>query len=224
MNDTGFIKIPRSIWSNPRIKMEGWLSVWVWILCRAAHNGMEVIWKGQRTQLKPGQFTASRLEISMQTGVTQGQVWRVLQALRNEQHIEQQGSNVCTMITVTKIDSYQYSEQHNEQQNSSRIAANEQLNNPSQDIVARTIESEFENVRERSAADDYLKHCKKGSILDNKDFAKSWTEWSRYRNEKDKPLTPLAVKEQIAYLESQSDCQAAINIIKQTIRNGWTKF
>jgi hypothetical protein len=223
MNEAGWIKIPRSIWQNPRVKMEGWLSVWIWMLCRAAHNGIEVFWKGQRQHLDPGQFTASRLEISLQTGVSQSQVYRIVSALKKEQQIEQQSSNIYSLYTIIDIDKYIFIEQPVKQPINDEIAAKVQ---PTSSQVKSDPIKEAGNIQNATTKteDDPFGFCSSQSILRHDDFLKAWSEWSNYRKEKGKPLTPLAVKEQIEYLESQADCNTAIKIIKLTMRNGWTKF
>lgn len=223
MNEAGWIKIPRSIWQNPRVRMEGWLSVWIWMLCRATHSGIEVIWKGQRLHLDPGQFTASRLEISMHTGVSQGQVYRILNIMKKEQQIEQQSSNISSLYTIIDIAKYNCNEQPEKQPYNDEIAAKAQRTISQVKSEPKQEAGSIQNTTTKTE-DDPFWFCSSQSILRHDDFLKAWSEWSNYRKDKGKPLTPLAIKEQIEYLESQADYNAAIKIIKLTMRNGWTKF
>ena len=122
---SGWIKLHRKLLDNPRFLDGDWLKVWVWMLLTASHGGKDVIFNGKRISLKPGQFTAGRHQIASATGVSQGKVWRILETLKSEQQIEQQTSNACSLLSITKWASYQKSEQRNEQPASSQRAASE---------------------------------------------------------------------------------------------------
>lgn len=123
---SGWIKIHRKLLDNPRFKDGDWLKVWVWMLATATHKPYDVLFKGQRTKLQPGQFTAGRIQIAQETGVAQAKVWRIVEALKSEQQIEQQPSNACSLFTILNWDKYQHDEQQSEQPVSSHRATTEQ--------------------------------------------------------------------------------------------------
>ena len=52
-------------------------------------------------------------------------------------------------------------------------------------------------------------------------FGQVWEEWEEYRKQKRAKLTPLSVKHQIKFLSNFSEA-VAIQIIQQSIQNGWT--
>lgn len=85
------------------------------MLHRATHNGMDIIWKGERIKLQPGQFTAGRKQISKATGVNEYKVMRILIRMEIEQQITQQTSNITSLITITNWNKYQVDAQQNAQ-------------------------------------------------------------------------------------------------------------
>jgi hypothetical protein len=56
---------------------------------------------------------------------------------------------------------------------------------------------------------------------DSIQFSEAWQCWEQYRKEKKQKLTPASVKMQIKFL-SQFGEEVAIQIINQSIQNGWT--
>jgi hypothetical protein len=56
---------------------------------------------------------------------------------------------------------------------------------------------------------------------DSMAFGQIWEEWEEYRKQKRAKLTPISVKHQIKFLSGFSESEA-IQIIKQSIQNGWT--
>lgn len=56
---------------------------------------------------------------------------------------------------------------------------------------------------------------------DSMEFGQAWEEWEEYRKQKRSKLTPLSVKHQIKFLAGFSE-SVAIQIIRQSIQNGWT--
>lgn len=51
-------------------------------------------------------------------------------------------------------------------------------------------------------------------------FASAWVDWSNFRKEIKKPLTPTAIKMQTKFLAEMSE-DHAIASIEQSIRAGW---
>lgn len=56
---------------------------------------------------------------------------------------------------------------------------------------------------------------------DSMAFGQVWEEWEEYRKQKRSKLTPISVKAQIKFLSGFSE-EIAIQIIQQSIQNGWT--
>lgn len=128
MNDLTWRKHYRKVWDNPMVTMTGWLAVWIWLLDHATHNGWDVIWKGERITLRPGQLTCGRNQISKATGVCPPQVQRVMSVLKRDNQIIIQTSNVCSLISIVNWDKYQAKYQPKYQGNISGISAEYQRN------------------------------------------------------------------------------------------------
>lgn len=111
----GWVKLYRRLVDNPRFKDGDWLRVWMWMLMTATHKPHDVLFKGERITLNPGQFTAGRLQIAEKTGVSDAKVYRVIETLKSEQQIEQRISNACSLYTILNWVEYQQTEQQNEQ-------------------------------------------------------------------------------------------------------------
>ena len=161
MNQTGWVKLYRSLRENPRASDPEWLALWVWMLLFANHASASVVWKGQRITLQPGQFTAGRKQIADATGICESKVVRLLNVMKTEQQIEQQTSNACSLFTILNWDKYQESEQRNEQPSNSHRTAIEQPSNTKQEcknvISTLSIGTEIElpphfPVNEKAAA------------------------------------------------------------------------
>ena len=57
-------------------------------------------------------------------------------------------------------------------------------------------------------------------VLNFPEFKAAWTEWVKYRKEKHQALKESTVKSQIKFLASFP--AEAVEMIQQSIRNGWT--
>lgn len=123
---SGWIKTHRKLLEHPRFKDSEFIHVWLWMLLTATHKPYDVIFQGKRITLKPGQFTAGRLQISQQTGVNESKVKRVVALLKSDQQIDQQTSNACSLFTILNWDKYQVDDQPNGQQMTSHRPASDQ--------------------------------------------------------------------------------------------------
>jgi hypothetical protein len=102
--------------------------LWFHILLNADHDGKEEMFGGKPIKCFPGQFVTSRNKLSLETGIQESKIQRILTYFeKTEQQIEQQNSNTNRLITVCNWDVYQKSEQQNEQRpNSDRTATEQQ--------------------------------------------------------------------------------------------------
>lgn len=114
-DNLGWVKAHRKLLENPRFKDGDWLKVWVWMLLNASHKPHAVIFRGERIDLQPGQFTAGRFQIADATGVAESKVRRVLEWLKNDHQIDQQISNACSLFTITNWNTYQENDQQSDQ-------------------------------------------------------------------------------------------------------------
>lgn len=126
----GWIMIHRKIWDNPIVtKDPDYLAVWLWLLTNATHKKRKTLFGGKSYTLEPGQLITGRKIISAITGVNESKTTRILNALKNDQQIEQQPTRYGSVITILNWDKYQQSEQQNEQQvNNHRTTTEQQVN------------------------------------------------------------------------------------------------
>jgi DnaD/phage-associated family protein len=122
----GWIKLHRKILENPICwKDSDYLAVWVYLLLNATHKNYNVIFKGKKTTLTPGQLLTGRQSISKFTKINESKVQRILKMLENEQQIEQQTTPQNRLITILSWLDYQDNEQQNEQQLNNKRTTNE---------------------------------------------------------------------------------------------------
>lgn len=110
----GWIKIYRKLRDNPYMRKPAYRAVWVELLLEAQHEGRDIIWKGRRTTLNPGQLTCGLKQLSDWTGVPRGTCKRILDCFKSETMIETQTSNKFSLITIINWSDHQKSETQNE--------------------------------------------------------------------------------------------------------------
>lgn len=112
----GWIKLHRKILDNPIVmKDSDYLAVWIYLLLNATHKEVDMLFKGERITLKPGQLITGRKSIAMKLNITESKVERILKTFKSEQQIEQQTSSCNRLISIVSWNEYQRSEQQNEQ-------------------------------------------------------------------------------------------------------------
>lgn len=140
----GWIKSYRSVMDNPIVcKDADHYAVWGYIMHYAAHAASDSVFNGRRITLQPGQLITGRQQIARKFKISESKVYRVLKSFKIEQQIEQQTSNVCSLISVVNWDKYQSTEQQDEQQlNNDRTATEQQVNTIQEDKKIRTNKKE----------------------------------------------------------------------------------
>ncbi len=114
MENKGWIKLHRSLRKNPFMKKPAYRSIWIELLLEANHEKRDILWKGKRITINPGQFTCGLKQLSDWTGVPRGTCKRVLDLFKTETMIEIQTSNQFSLITVLNWEEYQSVETPNE--------------------------------------------------------------------------------------------------------------
>jgi hypothetical protein len=96
---------------NPISRKPNYLSLWIHLLMLANHEeDHKFIWNGKSETLKKGQFITGRLALSELSGIPQTTIERILNYLEKEQQIGQQKTTKYRLITITKWESYQNSD------------------------------------------------------------------------------------------------------------------
>jgi len=130
MPDTGYIKLYRKLLDNPVVcKDADHLATWVYLLLSATWKPYEVMFEGKTITMEPGQLITGRRTISSDLKLSESKVQRILKLLENEHLIEQHTTPRNRLISVVLWDTYQLSEQQDEQQlNNKRTTTEQQLN------------------------------------------------------------------------------------------------
>lgn len=125
MNQTGYIKLYRSLSEQPWYNDSEAVHLFVHLLISATYTERDHIYKGKLTVLKPGQLVTGRRRLSRETGISESKIQRLLKMFENCHQIEQQTNSANRCISIVCWDKYQQSEQ---QMNSSRTANEQQMN------------------------------------------------------------------------------------------------
>jgi len=128
---TGFIKLHRCLKQSAFYKDSEYVHLWVHLLMSVnrTQKRLKVDKTNQYIVLLPGQVLTSRDKLSEQTGISSSKIQRILKSFESEQQIEQQTFSKYRVISITKWQQYQHTEQQLEQQvNSNRTASEQQVN------------------------------------------------------------------------------------------------
>lgn len=114
-DNQGYIKIYRKMFSNPTVMKDAeHLAVWVWLLGKAEWKKRDVIFKGKRITLEPGQGLFTLSEMASELCVTKVKCHRIISAFKTELQVKCEGSNKNTLFSIVRWDEYQQSETQNE--------------------------------------------------------------------------------------------------------------
>ncbi len=133
--NSGYVKIHRKLLNNPIVMKDcEHLAVWIYLLLNATHQDRNVLFKGKKIIIGPGQLITGRKSISSELQISESKVQRILNFFESEHQIEQQTSNKNRVITLTNWHKYQDNEHQTEQQlNNNRTTTEQQLNTNNND-------------------------------------------------------------------------------------------
>lgn len=160
----GYIKLHRCILDSSWSRNPAYVALWTYCLLRANYNPADIITKeGIKVHLEPGQFITSREQISVNTGIEQSKVERILKAFKSEQQIEQQNRGKFRIISILNWNKYQSREQENEQHVNNRRTTDEQHVNTN-----KKVKKEKKDKKENLSASDDAAQPIDDSILTRK--------------------------------------------------------
>ena len=154
----GWIKIHRQLKEKAYYKDSEFIHLWLHLLLCANHNNGEYLNGYEIIKLKKGQFVTGRKKLSLETGISESKIERILKVFESEQQIEQQTNSRSRVISILSWDKYQQSEQ---QTDSSRTASEQQVdtnnndNNKKNDKKINTIPTFFEFLEYAKTFDKY---------------------------------------------------------------------
>lgn len=181
----GWIKLHRKTLDNPIImKDAAHLAVWMYLLLNATHAEYPALFKGKKIMLQPGQLITGRKSIADKLVINESKVTRILDVFESEHQIEQQTCNKNRLISITNWDSYQTSEQQNEQQVNNNRTTSEQQVNTNKNV--KNIKNERNNNISDSAEPEPPKKVKhkygeyKNVLLTDEELEKLKNEYPDY--------------------------------------------
>lgn len=126
MDNQGYIKLHRKILDNPISKNPEYCWLWCILLMKANHKETDIIFNGKKEKIKIGEFITGRKQLSLESGISESKIQRILKYLEIEQQIEQQTNNKFRRILIKNYKQYQQSEQQNEQPVNNKRTTSEQ--------------------------------------------------------------------------------------------------
>lgn len=125
----GWVSVHRKMLDNPVVfKDADHVAVWMYLLLNATHKECQVLFRGEKITLLPGQLITGRKAISDRLKISDSKVHRILKLFEIEQQIEQQTSNKNRLISLINWDKYQFFEQQDKQQVNNNRTTSEQQN------------------------------------------------------------------------------------------------
>lgn len=127
----GWIKLHRQLMDKAFYSKDSEkVHLWIHLLMKANHHDREEYLGGKPIQCKSGQFTTGRKQLSMETGICESKIERILSNFEKiEQQIEQRKTSVNRLISILNWSIYQESEQQFEQQvNNDRTTSEQRVN------------------------------------------------------------------------------------------------
>jgi hypothetical protein len=155
---SGWIKIHRQLKEKAYYKDSEFIHLWLHLLLCANHangeylNGYEII------KLKKGQFVTGRKKLSLETGISESKIERILKVFESEQQIEQQTNSRSRVISILSWDKYQETEQQVDSKwtaNEQQVDTNNNDKNNKNDKNKNTIPSFFEFLDYAKTLDKY---------------------------------------------------------------------
>ncbi len=126
----GFITIHRKIIESAVYKDSNAVHLWLHLLLKCNHKDNDFIMNGKLVSVKRGQTLTGRKKLSLETGIQESKIERLLKLFEKMQMIEQHTNNRNRLVTVLSYDEYQSGEQ---QVNNTRTT-HEQLVNTNNNV------------------------------------------------------------------------------------------
>jgi hypothetical protein len=121
-----------------------YVHLWLHLIYKATYTQREFMFNGNIEILQPGQFITSRSKLSIETGIEESKIERILNTFKSEQQIEQVNRNKFRIISILKWNTYQNIEQVNElEMNSQRTASEQPVNTNNKEKKEKKVKKEI---------------------------------------------------------------------------------
>jgi hypothetical protein len=138
MNNTGWIKIYRSLLYWEWADVPEMVALWVRLIIRATHEDTQ--WHG--VTINRGQLVTTTAKLAAESGLSPQQVRTCLDRLKASNQINTQTTNKYTIITICKYEAYQETETTEQQTNGKQTTRKQQTNNTQATSISRIKEQE----------------------------------------------------------------------------------
>ena len=155
---TGWVKVFRSLTHKGWYQKSEYVHLWLHLLLKANHREHEFWFNGQNVKVKKGQLITGRKQLSIETGISEGKIERILKCFKNEQQIEQQTNNRNRLISVLNYQMYQQNEQQtNNKRTTSEQQADTYKNKENKKNTYKTIDHLSINLTDHKKLLEYWK-------------------------------------------------------------------
>ena len=138
MNNTGWIKIYRSLLYWEWADVPEMVALWVRLIIRATHEDSQ--WHG--VTISRGQLVTTTAKLAAESGLSPQQVRTCIDRLKASNQINTQTTNKYTIITICKYEAYQETETTEKQTNGKQTTRKQQTNNTQATSISRIKEQE----------------------------------------------------------------------------------
>ena len=162
----GWIKLHRKLKEKGYYKNPKYVLLWIHLLLSANHREKELLWNKKIIIVKKGELLTGRKQLSVETGLAESTIEKILNLFKSEHQIEQQKTNKFRLISIINWEDYQSNEQEKEQQRNNKGTTKEQQRNTNKNDKNDKNEKKDIYTSPRLSARD-------------SEFEKFWTEYPR---------------------------------------------
>lgn len=189
---------------------------WVDLLLTANYSDKKQLLRGQMVTCKRGDVNLSMLELSNRWGWTRGKVKRFLEMLEADGMVTVKATTHRTTISIENYDIYNFQRTTEPTTEKATNATTDELQANQQTDITKKNKKEKKEKRD-------IKSLK--SVLDSapQEMVPALRDFTEMRQAIKAPMTPRALELLITKLNrlSAGDTHTAIEILNQSIENGW---
>jgi hypothetical protein len=126
----GYVKLWRKTLDSGLIKNHNVWIFWTWCLLKANHRHEKTQVVGyQEVTLNPGEFVFGRKAASIETGLSEQTIRTCINFLKNSKNLTIKPTNKFSIISITNWDTYQQTEEQNNQQSNTQLTSSQPTTN-----------------------------------------------------------------------------------------------
>ena len=210
---SGWIKLHRKFCEWEWFKVSEMVHLFIYILLNANHENGK--WRG--IEIKRGQLLTGRKTLHEKTGISEQTIRTCLKKLEKTKELTINSTNQFSIITVCNYESYQENEYTTNQQTNQQLTSDQPATN-------QQLTTNKKNKKEDNKKND--KNIIMPFVSEN--FLLNWEKWKKYKSDEHRFKYKSEISENSALHEldilSEHNEISAINIIEQSIKNGWKGF